>query len=193
MKRCKSLVALFLALTASGAKAQYTESFGQSKLGPAWSFVVPGNNIGYQIAGNTPNNTENPSQYTITNGAFTSTQQGGNIYYGPNVPSLTVAPNAPSDYDIRVTLNYTTASAQYPTAGLAIFKDTSNLLELNLKDNAGNGSFASVSLQVAGAAVGGSDNLANYANIGGAPVALRINKTGTTITFFYTPQGGRKP
>ena len=189
MKRCKSLVALFLALTASGAKAQFTETFSEPKLGPAWSFIVPGNNIGYQINGNTPNNTEDPSQYVISDGAFTSTQQGKNIYYGPNIPSVTVAPNASGDYDIRVTLNYSATSSQYPTAGLVIFKDTGNLLEFNIKNNAGNGEFASITLQVGGSQVGVGDNLANYANLTG-PTVLRINKTGTTISFSYTPQGG---
>ena len=189
MKRCKSLIALFLALTASGAKAQYTESFTQPRLGPAWNFVVPGNNIFYQITGNSNFNSEDPSQYSISGGAINITQQGHNIYYGANVPSVTVAQGATGDFDIKVTLNYTTASTQYPTAGLVIFKDTSNFIQLNLKNNGGNGEFASAYLQSGGNKVGGYDNLANYANVTG-PTVLHISKTGTVITFSYIPSGG---
>ena len=190
MKRCKSLIALFLALTASGAKAQFTDSFTEPRLGPAWSFVVPGNNIFYQITGNSNYNTEDPSQYASGNGSFNILQQGGNINYGRNVPSVKVAPNATGDYDIRVSLNYTVPSASYPTAGLAIFSDTNNLLEFNIKSNGGNGAFGSVNLHVGGNMVGGYDNLANYSNVGSGPVVLHLNKTGTTITFSLTPNGG---
>ena len=189
MKRCKSLVALFLALTASGAKAQFTESFTQPRLGPAWNFVVPGNNIFYQITGNSNFNSEDPSKYNISGGAINITQQGNNIYYGANVPSVTVAPGATGDFDIKVTLLYTTASAQYPTAGLVIFKDTGNFIQLNLKNNAGNGEFGSVYLQSGGNRTGGYDNLATYANVTG-PTVLHINKTGTVVTFSLIPNGG---
>ena len=189
MKRCKSLVALFLALTASGAKAQFTESFTEPRLGPAWNFVVPGNNIFYQIPGNSNFNSEDPSQYNISGGAINITQTGHNIYYGANVPSVTVAPGATGDFDIKVTLNYSTTSTQFPTAGLVIFKDTNNFIQLNLKNNGGNGEFASVYLQSGGNRVGGYDNLANYANVSG-PTVLHINKTGTVVTFSITPNGG---
>ena len=189
MKRCKSLVALFLALTASGAKAQFTESFTEPRLGPAWNFVVPGNNIFYQIPGNSNFNSEDPSQYNISGGAINITQTGHNIYYGANVPSVTVAPGATGNFDIKVTLLYTTTSTQYPTAGLVIFKDTNNFIQLNLKNNGGNGEFGSVYLQSGGNRTGGYDNLATYGNVTG-PTVLHINKTGTVITFSYIPNGG---
>ncbi len=190
MKRCKSLIALFLALTASGAKAQYFDSFSQGKLGPAWSFVVPGSGV-YVNYGNAAGNSEDPSLYNISGGSLNITQQGAQFSYGRNVPSVTVAANAPGDYDIRFSVAEPVTTTSYIGAGLVIFKDNQNYLEFWAKHNGGNGTaYANTTLTVAGAQVGGYDNLVNYGDISAGPAQFHINKTGTTITFSVTPANG---
>ena len=191
MKRCKSLIALFLALSASGAKAQYTETFTQAKLGPAWSFVNSGSTIFYSIPGNASGNTEDSNLYSITGGAMTINQQGGGFAYGRNAPTVTIAANAPGDYDIRVTVALDLTATAYPSAGLVIAKDANNFFQLCSKHNGGSGTtYANSYLQSGGNPVGGYDNFATYGDVGSGPVVYHINKTGTTIILSFTPSGG---
>ena len=190
MKHRIALTGLMIALASSAAHAQYIENFATPKLGPAWSFILPGQNPGYPAG---LGNTEDVTHYSISNNTFTVTQQGGGITYGHNIPTVTIGSGATGNYDIRLTVNAPfnyPGQTVYPSAGLLIATDASNYLTFGTKSAGGNNNYPNVYLASAGSPVGGQyDNLTSYQNVGAGPVVYHINKTGTTISFSYIAVG----
>ena len=153
MKRCKSLVALMLALTAASAKAQFVENFNGARLSPGWDFNAwyVGGAGGYEAL----------QDYTVGGGQFVITgRQGVLRQYFTNVPSIAVNAGAPTDYDIKVTAQ---GSYDYPTTaiaasfGLLIFANQDNYFTFQTSH-------------------GGANNIQ-----GATPAILNVNFIDTTL------------
>ena len=207
MKRCTRLAAVLLALTAAGAKAQVTDNFDGPRLLPVWKFDYP---IGY----------EDPEQYTVGNGSYTINAHNGSINGGfiTNIASVTVKPNAPTDYDVKVsvagTFNYP-AREVFGAFGLMIFTDANNFFTLHTAHaGAANGdpqphniNFVDTELKSGGSFTGryngllysldntftdydGSNAPINPVIVGTNTTQYHIHKAGTTITLSYKIGGG---
>ena len=201
MKHTNFVLTALLVLIVAPAHAQFFDEFTGGKLGPLWTFTVPGN---------TPADTADPARLSLHGGSLHLTLQRGSLPNGTahNVLTVPAAPDSHGDYAIETKVSASFDKVDgYPIAGLIVLADTKNFVYYSVCHNnfktatatgPANYNFATVS-GILGGKVDTHKNPINlssdYANIGAGPapqpVTLTITKTGQTITFSYASANGK--
>jgi hypothetical protein len=152
-----------------------------------WTFEIPGDN---------PTDTEDPTHYAFSSNSLDITAQGGSTYAANNnahnMPNLVVLGQPDYWYvETAISTDWSMASTDhYVHAGLVFLTDADNYYSFYYNRNAGSAPSVQVSTTIEVAAS------ANYGNLSSGnwdpttdPVKLRVEGTPTQVSFLFNHAG----